>query len=239
MPPFVAHSPSQIVRGTASVVIGSSGQVTITPTSGQNVTLANGQLIVPASGPGLAFAGATTTGFTVTGGVLQVRTSAGIVAEFQSDALKLTNSQNRIIIGSGNDLLLVRSAAGSVTVGGVGNGQLLGIKQLTELTTIAAAATTDTAIQIPANAIVIAVSVRVTVVIPTATAFDYGVSGATNRYGAAISPAANTTFPGTIDALRYYAAAAAIRITPDATPAANTGRVRVTIHYLDVTAPTS
>lgn len=119
------------------------------------------------------------------------------------------------------------------------NGQFAALKSLTELTTIAAAATTDTTIQIPANAIVYAVSVRVTTAIPTATAFDIGVSGATTRYGTGISTAATTTSPGTLDAMRYYAAATAIRITPDASPAANTGRVRVTIHYLEVTSPTS
>ena len=43
------------------------------------------------------------------------------------------------------------------------NGQAVGFEAVTEETTIAAAATTDTAIQIPANVIVLGVSVRVTV----------------------------------------------------------------------------
>ncbi len=121
----------------------------------------------------------------------------------------------------------------------LGNGQALSVLALTELTTIAAAATTDTTIQIPANAIAIGVSVRVTTVIPTATAFDYGIAGATTRYGTAIAAAATTTNPGTNDALRYYAAATKIRFTPDIQPAANTGRVRVTIYYITITPPTS
>jgi hypothetical protein len=119
------------------------------------------------------------------------------------------------------------------------NGQQATFETLTELTTIAAAASTDTAIQIPAGALVFAVSVRVTVVIPTAADFDVGVAGATDRYGDDILVAAGTTFVGTTDAFRYYAAATSIRITPDANPANNTGRVRVTVHFLRITAPTS
>ena len=107
----------------------------------------------------------------------------------------------------------------------------IGDEVLTELLTIAAAATTDTAILIPANTWVNQVEVTVTVVIPTAATFIYGIAGATSRYGTGISVAANTYSPGTIDGRRYYAAATAIRITPNATPANNSGRVRVTIHY--------
>lgn len=120
------------------------------------------------------------------------------------------------------------------------NGQKFGIKRLTELTTIAAAATTDTSIQIPAHGVVMAVSVRVTVTIPTSTSFDVGVSGATSRYGATLGVAAGTTNPGTNDATRYYSSASAIRFTMNGgAPANNNGRVRVTIWYYDSTPPTS
>ncbi len=115
------------------------------------------------------------------------------------------------------------------------NGSEFALKWKSELTTIAASATTDTTITIPADSIVCAVSVRVTVVIPTAATFDIGVAGATTRYGAGISTAATTTSTGTLDACRYYSAATAIRITPNLTPADNTGRVRVSIHYLELT----
>lgn len=119
------------------------------------------------------------------------------------------------------------------------NGQFARWEQVTELVTIAASATTDSTIQIPANAIAYAASVRVTVVIPTATTFDIGVAGATTRYGTGISTAATTTNQGTNDGTRFYGSATAIRFTPNATPSANTGRVRLTIHYLAVTPPTS
>jgi len=119
------------------------------------------------------------------------------------------------------------------------NGQSTRIGTLTEETTILAAAETDTAIQIPAGALVLAVSVRVTTVIPDAATFDVGVAGALNRYADDLAVAAGTTSPGTMDGVRYYAAAASIRITPNTSPLAATGKVRVTIHYILVTPPTS
>lgn len=139
--------------------------------------------------------------------------------------------------GGAYNCILSSSGNTSLTVGA--NGQSLNIQSLTELTTIAAAATTDTTIQIPANAVVLAVSVRVTTVIPTAATFDIGVSGATTRYGTGISTAATTTNPGTNDATRFYGAAVSVRFTPDLTPAANTGRIRTTIHYLTISPPSN
>lgn len=120
------------------------------------------------------------------------------------------------------------------------NGQSATIQQLTELTTIAAAATTDTAIQMPAGAIVLAVSVRVTVLIPTAATFTVGDSGSAARFStAAVLVAAGTTNKGTKAGAYYNAGALAVRITPDVQPANNSGRVRTTIHYLSIVAPTS
>lgn len=121
------------------------------------------------------------------------------------------------------------------------NGQVTTVADLTELTTIAAAATTDTAIQIPANAVVLGVSVRVTVVIPTAATFTVtGTTSATAfQTGASVSTAATTTDVGTKSCPFLNTTAQTVRITPNATPGANTGRVRVTIHYYQITAPTS
>ena len=114
------------------------------------------------------------------------------------------------------------------------------VQRLTELTTIAAAATTDTTIQMPANSVVLAVSVRVTTVIPTAATFTVGDSGSAARFStAAVAVAAGSTDPGTKAGAYYNASVLAIRITPNLTPDANTGRVRVTIYYYSVTPPTS
>lgn len=121
------------------------------------------------------------------------------------------------------------------------NGQQLVWKSVTELTTIAAAATTDTAIQIPANAVVLAVTVRVTTVIPTAATFTVTgtTSGTQFDVAGGVSTAANTTDVGTRNCTYSNGAAQTIRITPNLNPAANTGRVRVTIHYYLPTPPTS
>ncbi len=129
----------------------------------------------------------------------------------------------------------------SLDNGSAGNGQIFkAVNTLTELTTIAAAATTDTTIQMPANSVVLAVSVRVTTVIPTAATFTVGDSGSATRFStAAVSAAATSTDPGTKAGAYYNASALSIRITPNAQPADNSGRVRTTIYYYSVTPPTS
>ncbi len=120
------------------------------------------------------------------------------------------------------------------------NGQAFNIKFLTELTTIAAAATTDTAIQIPLNAIVFYVSVYTETVIPTAATYTViGATTATAFNRVAVGVAAGSSDVGTLNCPYANGAAQAIRITPNLTPAAATGKVRVTIFYYDVTVPTS
>jgi hypothetical protein len=129
-------------------------------------------------------------------------------------------------------------SAGSI-VGGA-NGQLFGVQSLTELTTIANAATTDTTIVMPAASIILGVSVYVQTIIPTATTFTQGDSGSAARFNtAAVAVAAGSSDPGTKAGAYYNPTALAVRITPNGTPNAATGRVRVTIYYISVTPPTS
>jgi hypothetical protein len=152
-----------------------------------------------------------------------------------ANLLGKTNANNALVV------TLDGGAASGTSMAVTGaNGQSLTLQSLTELTTIAAAATTDTTIQMPAGAIVMAVSVRVTTVIPTATTFTVGDSGSAARFStAAVSVAAGSTDPGTKAGAYYNASALAVRITPNGTPAANTGRVRVTIFYFASTPPSS
>jgi len=106
--------------------------------------------------------------------------------------------------------------------------------------TIAAAATTDTTIQIPVNAVVFAVSVRVTTAIPTAATFTVtGTTSGTTFNTASVSTALNSTDVGTLATPYKNGAAQTIRITPNLTPGDTTGRVRVTIHYYDITVAAS
>jgi hypothetical protein len=87
---------------------------------------------------------------------------------------------------------------------------------------------------------VLGVAVRVTTVIPTAATFTVIGNTTTTVFDtAAVSVAANSTDAGTGACPYLNATAQTIRITPNATPANNTGRVRVTIFYVVVTPPTS
>ena len=121
------------------------------------------------------------------------------------------------------------------------NGQALQVETLTELLTVANAAFSDTAIQIPAFAVVLGVSVRVTVSF-FGVSTNFTVTGATSGTTFGTNPvaaSANSTDKGTAAGAYYNAAAQSIRITPDVAPGHANGRVRVTIHYYEVTPPTS
>lgn len=228
---IIRPGPPSIVPGSLTVggqilaADGSAGAPSIAPASDPDT----GFFYSPTQVNTLFFSSGGNSRIWFRGGLVQLGSTGGVAWGADPSPLLVTAT----------DLSLARSGVGSLTIGDPGNGQLLGIKLLTQLVTIAAAADTDTTIQIPQHALVLGVSARVTTVIPTATVFDLGVTGATTRYGTGISAAATTTHRGTNDAVRYYAAATAIKITPDVQPAANTGRVRVTIHFLDVTPPTS
>lgn len=120
------------------------------------------------------------------------------------------------------------------------NGQSVALTSLTELLTIAAAATSTTTIQIPAGAIVVSVNVRVTTAVTCTSTFTVGDGTTADKFNtAAVSKAVNSTDKGTKAGAVYYAAATSIIITPDTVPSDATGRVRVTIAYIEATAPTS
>lgn len=163
------------------------------------------------------------------------------------------NGSSAILTVSGTDVLTASASAVTVSAAATmdvstsfrntnaTNGQTIAALQtLTELTTIAAAASTDTTIQMPAGAVILGVAVRVTTVIPTAATFTVGDSGSAARFStAAVSTAANSTDAGTKAGAYYNASALSVRITPNVQPADNTGRVRVVIYYYTVTPPTS
>jgi hypothetical protein len=156
-----------------------------------------------------------------------------------TEFLRFDSTTGNVYTTSGNVGIGTPAPDGQLSTG-LANGQQISYKSLSELTTIAAAATTDTVIQIPANVIVKAVSVRVVTVIPTAATFT--VTGATSTTvfnTAAVSTAANSTDKGNLNCPYNNGAAQKIRITPNATPAAATGQVRITVWYEDSIAPTS
>jgi hypothetical protein len=127
------------------------------------------------------------------------------------------------------------------------NGATAKTNCIAELTTIAAAAYTDTAMDLPASSTITAVMGRVVTVIPTATTFTVGDPTTAARFASGVAVAAGTTFvglahrqPSVADAAGpVQVAAAKVRITPDSSPAAATGQVRVVLCYEQFTAPTS
>jgi hypothetical protein len=181
----------------------------------------------------------------------QFRMGSGAQVTWNSDAGGAAAADVGISRLAGSSLSVGNGTAGdftgTITLANIiakgANGQSLNTPlALTELTTIAAAGTTTTTIQMPANAVVLGVSVRVTTVIPTATSFSVGDAGSATRFGttATISTAATTTDPGTKAAAYYNASATGILLTMNGgTPANNSGRVRTTIYYYSVTPPTS
>jgi len=112
---------------------------------------------------------------------------------------------------------------------------------VTELITIAAAATSDSVADLlPANAIIEAVIARVVATIPTATSFTIGDGTTAARFATGVAVAADGTFVGLAHmqpdvaaaAGPVQASAAKLRITPaGGTPASNIGRVLVTVFY--------
>ncbi len=124
------------------------------------------------------------------------------------------------------------------------NGQYLGIKTATTLLTIAAGGLTSTwSNGIPANSIVFGITATVTVSIPAnATNFDVGVGGALTRYIENYSGTAGAGSPGIGVAGStplVYTSATDVIVTTDANPGTNAGRIRLTVHYIDLTPATS
>lgn len=191
--------------------------------------------------PAYTFTGTTDGFYSRTSGALDITIGGARTFEFDAANMYIVVNSGAYNIGAANDVVMSRTAAGSLGIGGQSNGQKIAISTLTELTTIAAAATTDTAIQIPLDAVVFAVSVRVTVAIPTATTFTVTgtTSGTQFDVAGGVSTAANTTDVGTRNTPYKNGAAQTIRITPNVNPAANSGRVRTTIHYYQITPATS
>jgi hypothetical protein len=98
-------------------------------------------------------------------------------------------------------------------------------------------ATTDTTIEIPDRAIVFAVTTRTTEAITGATSYDCGIVGETDKFGATLGIALDSTNSGVIAPTAYYAATA-VRLTANGGNFSG-GKVRVAIHYMLCTAPTS
>jgi hypothetical protein len=131
---------------------------------------------------------------------------------------------------TGNGALYVSGTASA-------NGQTFIIESVSSNVTLNTGSTTTNGPQIPLDAIVMDVTARVTTTITTAVSWSVGVGGATTRYvNANATMTAGTTATG-LDNPRKYTAATNTVITTNANPGA--GAIRITIHYMKATAPTS
>lgn len=126
------------------------------------------------------------------------------------------------------------------------NGQDLGIKTLTEVLTIDADSTSNTAIQFPAGCLALGADCLVTTTIPTATSLDIGLAahhdpGNDDCFGVAVGVSAGSS-NGTSAMIvpRHLTAATPVYVNINGTdPANNNGRLRVTIYYMLVTNATT
>ena len=136
------------------------------------------------------------------------------------------------------------TAGGAFKVG-TANSAYCRLQSISEEITIDAAATSVSATNLlPADSFIVGIVGRVTTVIPTAATFDVGATGVSaNGVADDIAVAAGTQFNSLAHAtqLAPFAqnAANTLTITPNLTPGDNTGRLRVTVFYYDLTAPGS
>lgn len=164
--------------------------------------------------------------------IIQPRTTTGT-----SRGVYYLGESGELVAYIGQTTKKFRSRKG-IAVEGL-NDQAIQILQLTEELTILAAGSTDSAMNIPANVHVFGVSTRVTTVIPTAANFSVTGAATGTVFSASVSTALGSTDKGITNTPYLNGAAQAIRITPNLVPGAATGKVRITIHYMDITVPTS
>ena len=109
--------------------------------------------------------------------------------------------------------------------------------EVSELVTVAAAASTNMTLQIPAGCRGLNAAVSVEVQPPGTSTISVGIGGATTRFANGISTAADT------QAITWdtsaYASATTIVLTPNTSPSTNAGRVRVALTLLRCIPPTS
>ena len=144
----------------------------------------------------------------------------------------------RISRGGGG---VVVNADGSASFESPSSGTKTNVKTATtELTGLTGASVTATGL-IPAGAFIIGITARVTTAITGATTWDLGDGTDVDRWGAALALAAGTLVDPTdytVAGFGQFSSASDVVLTANV---ANftAGAVRITVHYLDLTPPTS
>lgn len=98
-------------------------------------------------------------------------------------------------------------------------------------------ASVSTIIAFPNQCVIVGASVRVTQAITGAPSFQVGDGSGATRYGSALSVSLGTTNQGTIGPSSNYASTPVI-VTPTSGSFTG-GKVRVALHYMQITPPTS
>ncbi|MEW5987533.1 MAG: right-handed parallel beta-helix repeat-containing protein, partial [Chloroflexota bacterium] len=164
--------------------------------------------------------------------------------------LRLQAGNKEVVVWDSRLSIVQNEGAPALSVNGSG-GQKWNVSQKSELTTIGTGSVTetwtDTGIKIPANAVVFGVSVRVVEAIPNPVPPIPGLDPSFMVTGAAdtspvfstvddVPTAAGSTDVGTKNCpYKNGAAELAIRIKPNYNPPTAAGKVRVTIHYYEIT----
>ena len=110
------------------------------------------------------------------------------------------------------------------------SGEYLRVERLSETVTLSGAST-DSTIQIPNRATVLAVNLRVTTAITGTTSFDLGVTGDTARYGDDIAITLDTTNVGITQHPQGYYADTPLSFTANGGSFSG-GEVELVVQYL-------
>lgn len=151
----------------------------------------------------------------------------------------ITGPSDRILGGGGSAKV---NTSGDLEIdGGLTNGALSNIKVAdTELTAMSGATVTATNL-IPAGAFIIGITARVTTEITGATTWDLGDGSDVDRWGAALALSAGTLVDPTdytVAGFGQFSSASDVVLTANVSNF-TAGAVRITVHYIDLTAPTS
>ena len=174
-----------------------------------------------------------------------------------ADGLVLTGqgSTNDVTIKNDADVDVITIATGTTDVTLPGtittgvasfnptSGSTLNIRAATTTGTLSSGATITLSSLIPADSLVFAVTARVTTAIEGPTSWLLGVTGDTDQWGTTISINVNTVvdydnYTGTKPP-EFFATATDVLITRGSATDFTAGVVRVVVHYIDATAPTS
>ncbi|MCF6199885.1 MAG: DUF2793 domain-containing protein, partial [Hyphomicrobiaceae bacterium] len=109
--------------------------------------------------------------------------------------------------------------------------------ELREEELILSGPSTDSTILIPDRAIVFAITTRTTQAITGAASYDCGIAGDISKYGGALGAAAGSTNSGVTGPTAFYADTP-VRLTANGADFTG-GKVRLTLHFMLCTIPTS